>query len=419
MSSKINLQTCEYACKSSIFQDNQLIYEKTLLYKKNKKAYNSFIIYLIKEGKKTENKDKKNTTRKKIINYVLNKHVTSKAEIAKELNLSMPTVLANVNDLLEKMVLEETGEYASTGGRKAKSIGINKSYCHAMGILITANHIEMVLVNLGDEIIKKDRIRLKFTAELFYCTEVAQKVKTFLEGELAKDTLLGIGVAIPGIIDQKERIVLKSHALGIENYSLRFLEQALEIPVYFENDANAAMLAEKKQKYPNAIYLSLNHTLGGAFCIDGKLFRGQNQKAGEFGHMILVPGGRKCYCGKSGCADAYCAASVLTQDNRQSLDAFMEKIESGDEKNLQTWNEYLDHLAVLISNLRMAYDMDIILGGDVGGVLSDYMIPLGEKVMAYNGFEHDVSYLKNCSYKKEASAVGAAKYFFTKHMVEL
>ena len=85
--------------------------------------------------------------------------------------------------------------------------------------------------------------------------------------------------------------------------------------------------------------------------------------------QILVPGGRKCYCGKSGCADAYCAASVLTQNNRQSLDAFMEKIESGDEKVLQTWNEYLDHLAVLISNLRMAYDMDIILVGDVGGVL--------------------------------------------------
>ena len=127
--------------------------------------------------------------------------------------------------------------------------------------------------------------------------------------------------------------------------------------------------------------------------------------------MILVPGGRKCYCGKSGCADAYCAASVLTQDNRQSLDAFMEKIESGDEKILQTWNEYLDHLAVLISNLRMAYDMDIILGGEMGGYLIDYMVPLGEKVMQYNGFDHDLRYLKNCSYKKEASAVGAAKHF--------
>ena len=75
------------------------------------------------------------------------------------------------------------------------------------------------------------------------------------------------------------------------------------------------------------------------------------------------------------------------------------------------WEEYLDYLAILISNLRMAYDMDIILGGEMGGYLSDYMIPLGEKVMKYNGFDHDLRYLKNCSYKKEASAVGAAKHF--------
>ena len=118
-----------------------------------------------------------------------------------------------------------------------------------MGMLITANHIEMVLVNLGDEIIKKERIRLKFTTELSYCTEAAKKVKTFLAGESAEKTLLGIGIAISGIVDQKERIVLKSHAPGIENYSLRFLEQAIGIPVYFENDANAAMLAEKTGEY--------------------------------------------------------------------------------------------------------------------------------------------------------------------------
>ena len=59
----------------------------------------------------------------------------------------------------------------------------------------------------------------------------------------------------------------------------------------------------------------------------------------------------------------------------------------------------------------MAYDMDIILGGEVGGYLAEYMLPLGEKVMSYNGFDHDVRYLKNCSYKREASAVGVAKHF--------
>ena len=253
---------------------------------------------------------------------------------------------------------------------------------------------------------------LKFSTDFSYCMQVKKEITKFLKGSCAEEELLGVGIAIPGIIDQQNRIVLKSHALQIENYSLRFLEQALELPVYFENDANAAMLAENPQKYQDAIYLSLNHTLGGAFCINGQLFRGKNQKAGEFGHMILIPGGRKCYCGKVGCTDAYCAESVLTDDNRISLETFMTQVKNKDAAAGVKWENYLDHLAILISNLRMAYDMDIILGGDVGGVLAEYMIPLGEKVMGYNGFDHDVSYLKNCAYEKEASAVGAARHFF-------
>ena len=63
-------------------------------------------------------------------------------------------------------------------------------------------------------------------------------------------------------------------------------------------------------------------------------------------------------------------------------------------------------------------DMDIILGGDVGGVLTEYMIPLGQRVLSYNGFDRDISYLKNCSYEKEASAVGAAKHFLYEYVKE-
>lgn len=355
--------------------------------------------------------EKRNLTKTKLINYILNHPVTSKTELAKELNLSMPTVLTNVNELIAKGVIAELGEYESTGGRKAKSIGINKSYARAMGMMITANHLEMVIVNLGYEVEKTKRIRLKFFPDFAYYEKLAEQVKIFLDEYSPEKKILGIGVAIPGIIDQKEQIVIKSHALQLENYSLHFLRQTLNLPVYFENDANAAMLAENTQKYQNAIYLSLNHTLGGAFCIDGQLVRGQNQKAGEFGHMILVPEGRKCYCGKIGCADAYCAASVLTNDNQISLDTFIEQVRTGNKLANDKWETYLEHLAILISNLRMAYDMDIILGGDVGGVLTDYMIPLSQKVMAYNGFDHDISYLKKCSYAKEASAVGAAKHF--------
>lgn len=354
--------------------------------------------------------DKKTITRSRILNYVINNQITSKAEVSKNLNLSMPTVLSNINDLIAKGIIIETGEYESTGGRKAKSIGINPSYRYSVGIVITANHVGIVLVNLKYEIVKFRRVRMKFSPDASYCQDLSVLTSEFLKDTEYQDRILGIGISIPGIISQKAHLLIKSHALQLENYSLSFLEQAFDLPVYFENDANAAMMAEDMNRYKNAIYLSLNNTLGGAFCIGGKLFQGENQKAGEFGHMILVPGGRKCYCGKKGCADAYCAASALT-DEINSLETFMEQLKSGDEAAEERWSEYLDMLAVLISNLRMAYDMDIILGGEVGGYLAEHMLPLGEKVMEYNGFDHDIRYLRNCSYKREASAVGAAKHF--------
>ena len=246
--------------------------------------------------------EKKFATKSKIVNYIINRESTSKVEISKELNLSMPTVLSNVKDLLEKGIIIETGEYESTGGRKAKSIGINPSYRYAMGIVITANHLGMA--------------------------DYAAKFLDHMNDAEQKEKLLGVGISIPGIINQEQKLVIKSHALKLENYSLSFLEQAFSVPVYFSNDANAAMMAEDMNIYQNAIYLSLNQTLGGAFCIGGNLFSGENQKAGEFGHMILVPQGRKCYCGKSGCADAYCAAGALVGESKDSVEQFMQLLHS-------------------------------------------------------------------------------------------
>lgn len=69
-------------------------------------------------------KSRKNITKSKIVSYILNHKEVSKVELTKQLNLSMPTVLTNVNDLIEKGLIIELGEYESTGGRKAKSLGI-------------------------------------------------------------------------------------------------------------------------------------------------------------------------------------------------------------------------------------------------------------------------------------------------------
>ncbi|WP_342982498.1 ROK family transcriptional regulator [Ruminococcus sp. 2227st1_E6_2227SCRN_220401] len=350
-----------------------------------------------------------------ILKYMIAHESATKADLSRNLNLSMPTVISNVNEMLEQKLLIEIGEMKSNGGRKAKAYGIRKDYCFALGIDITRRHVGMVLVNLNGEIVKQERIRKEFVSDITYCRGLERQLFDFYFGEVEKEKILGVGISIPGIINQKEKLLVKSHALNLENYSLKMLEQMIPFQVYFENDANAAMLAENLETEENVIYVSLNNTLGGGVYINSELYTGKWQKAGEFGHMILHPGGRKCYCGKLGCADAYCAASVLTHNGQEPLEKFMNQIDKNQETNI-IWQEYLEDLAILISNLRMSFDADIILGGDVGGYLADNMTDLEDKLFKYNFFDKDVSYIKNCSYKKEASAVGVAKYFLRQFM---
>ena len=362
--------------------------------------------------------EKKNASKYRILNYMLNNGFTTKAELSRVLNLSMPTVITNVNEMMQKGLIVEVGEMESSGGRKAKALGVKKDYCFTLGVDITSKHIGMVLVNLDGEVVKQERIRKEFKPDMDYCSQLRVQMECFFQGEVAREKILGVGISLPGIINQKEKNLVKSHALQIENYSLKMMEQFIPFPVYFENDANAAMLAENPENLKNVIYLSLNNTLGGALYINEELYAGQCRKAGEFGHMIIHPKGRKCYCGKLGCADAYCAASVLTVGGKETLDCVMERI-GRDAATDELWQEYLEYLAILISNLRMTFDTDIILGGDVGGYLVDYMVELGEKIMQYNLFDGDLSYVKNCSYKKEASAVGAAKHILRRSIEQI
>ena len=73
--------------------------------------------------------EKKNVARKKILRYMLERESTTKTELASRLNLSMPTVLSNISELTELGLVSEVGETASTGGRKARRIALNPTYC--------------------------------------------------------------------------------------------------------------------------------------------------------------------------------------------------------------------------------------------------------------------------------------------------
>lgn len=358
----------------------------------------------------TSNMDVKRRNRTNTLRCILNCEKITQPELAQLLALSWPTVLQNVKELTALGLVQEVGSFESTGGRKAKAYAPLRDAKLAVGLEITQNHIGMVLVDLPGQILRFTRVKEAFTLDESYFKRLGELVSGFLGEGPSTEKILGVGVALPGILDAENEYVADSHALGIKDIPTSMFSRHIPYPCTFINDANAAGLAEilGQNSIENLVYLSLSNSVGGAILTRGQLYAGNNLRAGEFGHNTLVPGGRRCYCGKDGCLDAYCSAKVLSDHTDGNLPEFFDRLRAGDGTLKAVWQEYLSYLAIAINNLHMSFDCNVIAGGYVGGFLEEFggdLIPLLEE---RNTFRRDASYLKICRYKMEAAAVGAA-----------
>lgn len=149
------------------------------------------------------------------------------------------------------------------------------------------------------------------------------------------------------------------------------------------------------------------------------MYIGSNWRSGEFGHMVIHPGGKRCYCGKEGCVDAYCSALNLAELEDGNLESFFEKLKQGNQEYQKIWSTYLDDLAIAIDNLRMCFDCDIVLGGYVGSYMEPYIPEIRKRVAEKNIFDYKGSYVKACQYQVESSALGAAILLIEKYIDEI
>ena len=356
--------------------------------------------------------EEKLSNKGRIARFISLQGTTSKAEISSGLNLSMPTTLQNVKLLIEDGIVEETGEYASTGGRKAKALSVRSGAGYGAGVDITNNHVTMVMVNGKKEMIAGKRSRMPYENSPRYYEELLKAVKAFMESqEIDQRKIAGVGFSLPGIVDREHCLLLRSHTLRVENVSFRSLGDSLGYPYGIENDANSAAFAELGRETENAVYLSLSNTVGGAICLGNHFYPGENFKSAEFGHMVIEKNGKICYCGKKGCMDAYCSALVLEEKAGCSLEEYFGRVRRREEDALRILEGYLEDLAVGVTNLRMIFDCSIVLGGYVGGYLEDFLPELSRKLTEHNNFDIDTSYLKGGKYKLNAAAYGAALKF--------
>lgn len=353
----------------------------------------------------------KKNNRNRIFRYICKHDSISNPDIAYDLKMSLPTVTQNTKELIERGLIEEIGELQSTGGRRAKALSAVCNFRTAVGLDITKNHIGLVLTNLIGDVLKYDRIYLPYADSREYYEEVNQKLEEFLEAEAVdKETILGIGISFPGIVDLQKEEITYSHILEVKEIPFSDVSRYFSYPCYFFNDANAGAYAEGIHSAVSErfFYLSLSNTVGGAIFSHGDLVQGSGFRCGEVGHMTIIPDGIPCYCGKLGCMDAYCSAKCLSDLTEGKLERFFLELQAGKKEIVDAWDEYTKYLAISVNNIHMVLDCDIILGGYVGSCIGEHIQDIRKKVLQRNTFAGDDAFIRTCNYKVGAAALGAA-----------
>lgn len=199
--------------------------------------------------------------------------------------------------------------------------------------------------------------------------------------------ICGIGIAAAG------RVIFDKKIIGYATDNLKDwteyplvdeLNDKFNLPIIIDNDVNAALFSELnlndsiKKEDNNIIFLTIGTGLGGALALNNNIIRGKTGSAGEFGHMMLYPGGKPCNCGKYGCAEQYISGKAfkrrLKKKFRDTLvhfdksDLTDETIQAEIKKDnvlyRSTLREMTEDLTLLLENLKNIFDFDLcILGG--------------------------------------------------------
>ncbi len=191
------------------------------------------------------------------------------------------------------------------------------------------------------------------------------------------------GVASPGPLDLKTGKIIHIATMGFRNVPIKkMLEKALDLPVFLENDANCAALAETVIGAgigaESVVYVTISTGIGCGITVGGKILSGFYSSAGEVGHLTIVPDGKECSCGKKGCLELYSSGTSISKTASEIKGCFVDTkdvfamSQSGDSEMMDVIRDATDKLALGLSHIIQIIDPEVIVLG--GSVTKDYNV---------------------------------------------
>lgn len=308
-----------------------------------------------------------------------------------------------------------------------------------VGIDLGGTNIKAGVVDEEGKILSKHSIKTNsdrhYTEILKDMAMIAKKV--IEDANLNIEDINSIGVGSPGSPDCKEGVLIYTNNIPFRNVPVRKeIQKYINLPVFLDNDANCAAVAENiagaAKDVSNSVTITIGTGIGSGVVIDGNIYGGMNYAAAELGHMVIVVDGIECTCGRKGCFERYASAVALVNQSKEGAEANPTSIlnslwkenngkmsakipfiaaRQNDATAIKIIEQYIKYLATGITNIINILQPDVIVIG--GGVCNEgkYLIdPLKELVASevYSRPELKQTEIRVAQMGNDAGLIGAA-----------
>ncbi len=344
---------------------------------------------------------------KSIINIIRENSLVTKSDIARRVNISQQTINNIVTELVKKDLVLEVGLRKSTkeGGKRPVLLKFNENAGYIIGSMMGPKKIKGILANYNANIMIEKSIQnnIKASHEEIISRMIEMFEEIIKEADIEKSKVLGIGIGVPGIVDEKRGVIrLLPYMTNWENIKIaKIIKDRMGIDVFVSNENRVRSYGEKMfglaKKLNNFAVILTGYGIGGGFFINDQCITGRNLFAGEFGHLKLSSDGPECVCGNKGCLNALANTlrinelikeymnlsrykdSILIKrykDNNFKVESkiLFECFNSGDKLSIKIVDEISYWLGIAVSIIVAVIDPELIIisGEYTGG--GDYFI---------------------------------------------